>query len=47
VVAAPSHIGLLGDVHADDEALDVAMRFLADAGVDPMEAVPLPPEDGG
>jgi hypothetical protein len=33
-VAAPSRIGLLGDVHAEDGTLDMALRFFADAGVD-------------
>jgi predicted phosphodiesterase len=39
VVAGPSRIGLLGDVHAEDEALDLALRVFADAGVDLVAAV--------
>jgi predicted phosphodiesterase len=39
MAGAPSRIGLLGDVHAEDGALAVALRFFADAGVDLVAAV--------
>jgi putative phosphoesterase len=39
VAAPPSRIGLLGDVHAEDEALDLALRVFADEGVDLVVAV--------
>jgi len=39
VVIAPSRIGLIGDVHAEDEALELALRVFADAGVDVVMAV--------
>ncbi len=39
MVSAPSRIGLIGDIHAEDEALDLALRVFADAGVDVVMAV--------
>jgi predicted phosphodiesterase len=39
VVTEPSRIGLLGDIHAEDEALELALRVFVDAGVDLVMAV--------
>lgn len=34
-----ARIGVLGDIHAEDASLDVALRFLEDAGVDQVMSV--------
>jgi predicted phosphodiesterase len=39
VVTTPSRIGLIGDIHGEDEVLDLALRVLVDAGVDVVMAV--------
>jgi predicted phosphodiesterase len=39
VVTAPSRIGLLGDIHTEDEALELALRVFVDVGADVVMAV--------
>jgi putative phosphoesterase len=39
VVSVPSRIGLLGDIHTEDEALELSLRVLADEGADLVVAV--------
>ncbi len=37
--STPTRIGLIGDIHAEHEALDVALRVLGDQGADTLMAV--------
>ena len=34
MVTAPSRFGLIGDIHAEDKALELALRVFVDGGVD-------------
>ena len=39
MVSVPSRIGLLGDIHTEDEALELSLRIFADEGADMVVAV--------